>query len=118
MLIGKDAVVTFGYVFSPRAELQTLCELFWQGLTLPLRFFPASGMAFVEAELSGKGDPFKKASEKWEGIWRKNEKREGEKDDVFIARCFDGPDCLDERFAALAPLVFGPMLRHAKPEEL
>ena len=118
VLIGKDAVVTFGYVFSPRAELQTLCELFWQGLTLPLRFFPASGMAFVEAELSGKGDPFKKASEKWEGIWRKNEKREGEKDDVFIARCFDGPDCLDERFAALAPLVFGPMLQHAMREEL
>ena len=118
MLIGKDAVVTFGRVSSARAELQTLCELFWQGLTLPLRFFPASGMAFVEAELSGKGDPFKKASEKWDGMWRKNEKREGEKDDVFIARCFDGPDSLDERFAALARLVFGPMLQHATREEL
>ena len=85
---------------------------------LPLRFFPASGMAFVEAELSGKGDPFKKASDKWDGMWRKNEKREGEKDDVFIARCFDGPDSLDERFTALARLVFGPMLQHAKREEL
>ncbi len=118
VLIGKDAVVTFGPVTSARAELQTLCELFWQGLMLPLRFFPASGMAFVEAELSGKGDPFKKASDKWDGMWRKNEKREGEKDDVFIARCFDGPDSLDERFTALARLVFGPMLQHAKREEL
>jgi exodeoxyribonuclease V gamma subunit len=118
VLIGKDAVVTFGRVPSAHTELQTLCELFWQGLTLPLRFFPASGMAFVEAELSGKGDPFKKASDKWDGMWRRNEKREGEKDDVFIARCFDGPDSLDERFATLARLVFGPMLRHAKREEL
>ena len=74
-------------------------------------------MAFVEAELSGKGDPFKKASDKWDGMWRKNEKRHGEKDDVFIARCFD-PDSLDEDFAALARLVFGPMLRHTTREEL
>ena len=105
VLIGKDAVVTFGRVSSARAELQTLCELFWQGLTLPLRFFPASGMAFVEAELSGKGDPFKKASEKWDGMWRKNEKREGEKDDVFIARCFDVSDPFDDRFAEIARVV-------------
>lgn len=118
VLIGKDAVVTFGRVSSAGAELQTLCELFWEGLTLPLPFFPVSGMAFVEAELSGKGDPFKKATEKWEGMWRKNEKREGEKDDVFIARCFDGPASLGERFAALARLVFRPMLQHATREEL
>ena len=117
VLIGKDAVVTFDRVSSAHAELQNLCELFWQGLTLPLRFFPASGMAFVEAELSGKGDPFKKAVAKWDGMWRKNEKREGEKDDVFIARCFD-PDSLDEHFTALARLVFGPMLRHSTRDEL
>lgn len=118
VLIGRDAVVTFGHVTTARAELQTLCELFWQGLTVPLRFFPASGMAFVEAELSGKGDPFKKAIDKWDGMWRKNEKREGEKDDVFIARCFDGSDSLDERFAVLARIVFTPMLQHTKKEEL
>lgn len=118
VLIGKDAVVVFGGVSSAHAELQTLSELFWEGLTLPLRFFPVSGMAFVEAELSGKGDPFKKAGEKWEGMWRKNEKREGEKDDVFIARCFDGPEALDENFAALARLVFTPMLQHATRKEL
>lgn len=118
VLIGKDAVVVFGGVSSAHAELQTLSELFWEGLTQPLRFFPVSGMAFVEAERSRKGDPFKKASDKWEGMWRKNEKREGEKDDVFIARCFDGPDALDERFARLARLVFGPMLQHAARKEL
>ncbi|HEV2840012.1 MAG TPA: exodeoxyribonuclease V subunit gamma [Chthoniobacterales bacterium] len=117
VLIGKDAVVTFGRVSSASAELQTLCELYWQGLTLPLRFFPTSGMAYVEAELSRRGDPFRKAGEKWEGMWRKNEKRQGERDDVFIARCFD-PDSLDEDFAALARLVFGPMLRHTTREEL
>ena len=53
VLIGRDAVVTFSHVPSARVELQILCELFWQGLTLPLPFFPASAMAFVEAELAG-----------------------------------------------------------------
>ncbi len=57
VLIGRDAVVTFGRVSSPRAILQTLCELFSEGLTRPLRFFPESGMAFVEAERSGQGRP-------------------------------------------------------------
>jgi exodeoxyribonuclease V gamma subunit len=119
VLIGKDAVVTFGRVSSAPAELETLCQLFWQGLTSPLRFFPASGMAFVDAELSGKGDPLKKANDKWLGPYpKKGEKRRGEKDDVFIARCFDGPDSLDERFAAMARLVFRPMLQHTTREEL
>jgi len=119
VLIGRDAVVTFGHIPSACAELQTLCELFSEGLTLPLRFFPDSGMAFVEAQRSGKGDPFKKANDKWLGPYpQKGEKRRGEKDDVFIARCFDGPDSLDERFAALARLVFGPMLHHATRENL
>jgi len=118
VLIGRDKVVTFGGVASARAELQTLCELFWQGSTLPLRFFPASALAFVEAELDGVKNPFSKARAKWDGMYRRNEKREGEKDDVFIARCFDGPDLLDERFAALARIVFTPMLQHAREEEL
>ena len=60
MLIGRDAFVTFGRVPSPRAVLQTLCELFSEGLTLPLRFFPESSLAFVQAERSGKGRPVKK----------------------------------------------------------
>jgi exodeoxyribonuclease V gamma subunit len=118
VLIGRDAVVTFGRVPSARAVLQTLCERFSEGLTLPLRFFPDSGMAFVETERSGMGDPFKKASEKWKGMWRPNEKSRGEKDDVFIARCFDGPDPLNERFVELARLIFGPLLEHAKREDL
>ena len=117
VLIGRDAVVTFGRVSSARAVLQTLCELFSEGLTRPLRFLPESGLAFVETERSGKGDPFKKASEKWKGPYQKNEKPWGERDDVFIARCFDA-DSLDEPFAELARRIFGPLLEHSKREEI
>jgi len=119
VLIGRDAVVLFGPVPSPRALLQTLCELFSEGLTRPLRFFPESGLAFVEAQRLGKGDPFKKAEDKWLGPYpQKGEKRRGEKDDVFIARCFGGPDALDESFVGMARLVFRPMLEHSKREDL
>jgi exodeoxyribonuclease V gamma subunit len=118
VLIGRDAVVTFRRVPSPRAVLQTLCELFSDGLTRPLRFFPESCLAFAETERSGKGDPFKKASDKWLGPYpKKNEKRRGEKDEVFIARCFDG-DSLEEHFAELARRIFGPILEHSIREEL
>jgi hypothetical protein len=84
---------------------------------LPLRFFPASAMAFVEAEVTGKGNPDSKARAKWYGAWR-NGKAEGEKDDLFISRCFDITDPLDQRFRELARTVFKPMFQHSKREEL
>jgi exodeoxyribonuclease V gamma subunit len=118
VLIGSDAFVTFGRVPSPRAILQTLCEHFAEGLTLPLRFFPESGLAFVQAEQLDQGDPLTKAKAKWLGPFpKKGEKRRGEKDDVFITRCFDA-DSLDEDFAELARVIFGPILEHSKREEL
>jgi exodeoxyribonuclease V gamma subunit len=118
VLIGKDAVVTFSRVPSARVELKTLCELFWQGLMLPLAFFPASAMAFVAAEVNKAGKPDSKARQKWDGAWRKDGKREGEKDDVFISRCFDVSDPLDARFVEIARMVFKPMVQHETREEL
>ncbi|HEX7515778.1 MAG TPA: exodeoxyribonuclease V subunit gamma [Chthoniobacterales bacterium] len=114
VLIGKDAVVTFSHVPSALAELVTLCRLFRQGLTLPIPFFPVSAMAFVEAELAGLGDPFSKAHSKWNGPWH----QDGEKDNVFFARCFDVSDPLDERFTEIARVVLKPMLEHETREEL
>jgi exodeoxyribonuclease V gamma subunit len=113
VLIGRDSLVTFDPVPSARAELQTLCELFWQGLMLPLRFFPASAMAFVETEVTGEGNPVTKARAKWYGAWRDG-KAEGEKDDLFISRCFDMPDPLDEHFQEMARTVFKPLFQHSK----
>jgi exodeoxyribonuclease V gamma subunit len=118
VLIGKDAVVTFSHVPEAHTALQTLSELFWQGVTQPLPFFPASAMAFVEAQISRQGDPFKKAHDKWDGAWRKDRKRKGEKDDRFIACCFDDSNPLDDRFVQIANMVFEPMLQHETREEL
>jgi exodeoxyribonuclease V gamma subunit len=117
VLIGRDALVTFSPVPSARAELQTLCELFWQGLLLPLRFFPASAMAFVEAEVTGEGKPDSKARAKWYGTWRDG-KAEGEKDNLFISRCFDMPNPLEEHFKELARAVFTPMFQHSERKEI
>jgi exodeoxyribonuclease V gamma subunit len=114
VLIGRDALVTFRHVSSARAQLQTLTEIFREGLMVPLPFFPASAMAFVDAELAGGKDPFFKARAKWIGPWR----QPGEKDNRFIARCFDVADPLDDRFAELARVVVTPMLEHERLEEL
>jgi exodeoxyribonuclease V gamma subunit len=117
VLIGRDALVTFSPVPAARTELQTLCELFWEGLLLPLRFFPGSAMAFVEAEVTGEGKPDSRARAKWYGTWR-NGKAEGEKDDLFISRCFDMPNPLEDRFKELARTVFTPMFQHRQRKEL
>jgi exodeoxyribonuclease V gamma subunit len=118
VLIGRNAIVTFKPVPSARPELQSLCTEFWNGLTLPPPFFPASAMAFVEAEIKGIDKPYNKAREKWYGPWRDKGKREGEKDNLFIARCFDLSDPFDEKFTAIARTVFNPMLEHSSREEL
>ena len=62
--------------------------------------------------------PYNKARDKWYGPWRKKGKREGEKDNVFIARCFDLSDPFNDSFTAIARTIFRPMLQHARREEL
>jgi hypothetical protein len=49
-----------------------------------------------------------KAAKKWNGSdWEK-----GERDEAYCAFCFAGKEPLDDKFAALAMEIFGPMLRN------
>ena len=117
ILIGKDDAVTFGPISSAQDELRILCDLYLEGLSRPLRFFPGASMAFADAIVSGRGDPVKKAYGKWEGPFRRVGKREGEKDDPYFARCFDGPNPFDDPFAEIALKVFKTMLSRLERDE-
>ena len=118
VLIGKDAVVIFRQVDTAKSELHTLCQQYWQGLTLPLPFFPTSALAFAQAEVNGGGNPGAKARERWYGPFHSREKRSGEKDDPYISLCFDISTALDEPFQRLARLIFVPLFKHSKREEI
>lgn len=104
ILIGRDGAVTFKPVSPAQEELQNLCDLYLLGLSQPLRFFPSTSMAFAGATVSGERDSFRMAREKWDPY-----RRQGEKDDPYFQRCFDGLDPFEDPFAEISLKVFKTM---------
>ena len=117
VLVGKDKTFQFKPLADARKTLGELLELYWQGLTRPLKLFPESSFTFAEAELKqsaggkSKRKPLDAALTAWEGT----EYSKGDITDTHIAMCFrNDPDPLDERFVGIARAVCGPMLAHAE----
>jgi exodeoxyribonuclease V gamma subunit len=113
VLIGKDAVWSFGKVPDPAALLQGLLALYWQGVCAPLRFFPRSALAFVRQRPHGEDDEARAlvaARRQWIG----SEHVSGESDDLYYRLCFDPADALNAEFQRLAVQIFEPMFAHAE----
>lgn len=130
-LIGEDASCEYSAPVDSAALLRQLLDLYWQGLSQPLKFFPGSALAFAEADLkrqqkqaraaqsavskkpakpAATASPLDKARAEWEGS--DFPKRDGERDDVSFDLCFRNLDPLDTEFAQLALTVFNPILAH------
>ena len=93
--------------------LAGLLELYWQGLTRPLKFFPQTAWAYAEAALKresgdSKHDPTGVARLSWEG--NSFNKVPGECEDAYFDLCFRNVDPLDEEFQQTARAVFEPLL--------
>ena len=93
--------------------LARLLELYWRGLKRPLKFFPQTARAYVEAALkreSGESrqDPTGVARGSWEG--NSFTKVPGECEDPYFDLCFRNVDALDEEFQQTARAVFEPLL--------
>jgi exodeoxyribonuclease V gamma subunit len=114
-LFCKDSGWEFTPVHDCEDRLSRLLELYWQGLTVPLRFFPETSLAYCRQILKKPDSPhdaLMAAHRKWEGnsyhgAW-------GESNDPYYSLCFKQIDPLDETFEALATLVFEPMLNHCR----
>lgn len=108
------------FVFRPppdaRGMLEELLQHYWNGLRAPLRFFPESARAFVEAGRKARGPrgvrPMATARAKWEGKRSGSSDARGERDDPSFKLCFPESDPLNEEFGRLARAIFGPMLEH------
>ena len=97
--------------------LSGLLELYWQGLTRPLKFFPQTAWAYAEAVLAreagrSRQDPTAVARRKWAGNPFDN--AAGECEDAYFDLCFHNVDPLDEEFQQTAQAVFGPLLSELK----
>ena len=108
VLIGTDGPVAWREVPGAQELLTELCEVYWEGLTRPLPFFPRSALAFAQAVHSKSKNPINKAKAVWNGGFN----IEGEKEDPTLTKFFDKEDALGEEFQELALRIFGPILQY------
>ena len=119
-LITDDFTIHFSAVAEPAAMLRSLLELYWTGLSRPLRFFPRAALSLVEAEVKAstrsRTSPIDQAREVWQGV--ENSSAPGECEDPAYRLCFRGEaDPLNAEFEACARTVFVPMLAHWRKVE-
>ena len=118
--MGEDCVLKAAPIERAPELLQALLDLYWKGLTRPLKFFPKTSLAYAEAVLKLKpGESVNRALEKARPEWEGNAytRSRGEKKDAYLDRCFGSTDPLDEEFQQIAEAVYQPLLDALKEEE-
>ena len=93
--------------------LEELLKRYWEGLRVPLRFFPDSSRKYAELRLV-RDKPSEAALEKAYETWQGDEWHRGENDDPYYALCFRESDPMDASFEEIALEVFEPLLKHLK----
>ncbi len=112
-LICKDTGWEFTPIREPDILLCRLLALYWQGLSVPLHFFPESALTYCRCRLKhpdAARDALMAAHRLWEGSTYRD--GWGESDDPYLSICFRHSDPLDEAFEDLAMMVFEPLLSH------
>lgn len=113
MLIGlNDRKKWQAFSYDPVEEsgnvLGELLELYWEGLSGPVHFFPETSLRYALTALRGRAgdDPLKSAASTWIG----NEPyHRGERKDPYLELCFKSQDPLDSDFELLSRKVFQPL---------
>jgi len=120
VLVGSDKVFEAAPLLRAPEFLAGLLDLYWQGLTKPLRFFPQTAWAYTDAVLKREAGRSRQESIgvarlSWEG----NSFRQtpGECEDPYFDLCFRYVDPLDEEFQQTARAIFEPLLGELKEVE-
>ncbi|MGD8541544.1 MAG: exodeoxyribonuclease V subunit gamma [Desulfobacteraceae bacterium] len=113
LLVGRDSAVQFGVPAAAEDLLQELLQLFFQGISAPLAFFPETALAYARARLV-RGKSHAAAAEAAERVWHGNDFSPGESADPYLERIFGDTRPLESGFFKLAETVLGPLLAHAR----
>jgi exodeoxyribonuclease V gamma subunit len=105
---GEGEALRLGPVADAGARLARLVELYRQGLSEPLPFYPASSHAYADALARGKGR--EAALRAAQGAWEGSPGRPGEGADPEVALAQRGRDPLGATFEALAGELLLPMI--------
>lgn len=113
-LFGKDETWVFKEAPGAESILGDLLELYAEGKTRPLPFFPRTAFAYA---LARERDPNKPSVELVWRAWEGSEFAQGEREDPYFDLCFrNGPDPLGEDFNRIAWRVVAPILDHQAKE--
>lgn len=116
--IGSDKVMSFGPVENSLDTLSELLDIYWEGLTMPLHFFPGTSWAYAYKDKKkidrSPADSMKKARY----IWESTDYKKGEEDDIYYQTCFNGLDPLNKAFEELALGIYGPVIENGREEKL
>jgi exodeoxyribonuclease V gamma subunit len=123
VVLGTKSLWNISPVAEPLPVLEQLLQLYWTGLSQPLKFFPESSYAFAKADLKARNgtagrtskQPLDFAEEKWSGT---DFGAPGECEDAYFTLFFKDGAVLDEDFQERARTVFDPLFAHAEETEL
>jgi exodeoxyribonuclease V gamma subunit len=115
VFISRNAVLTVPYVKNCRQLLVELLEMYWQGLKLPLPFFPLTAYAFARQRFEhskSEEEALRLAKSQWVSAYGR-----GEYDDPYLSLCFSASGALDQRFMHTAESIFQPLMSHYRLEK-
>lgn len=102
----SDKLIRFQKVDNPEDELKKLIDLFTQGHSEPLHFYPQTSLAWAEAKPESRMNRARK-------VWYSGYNYRGEEEDAGYSLVIGGINPLDSRFEELAQ-IFIPVLRQMK----
>jgi len=88
-------------------------QIYWKGLSEPVRFFPETSYKYAHLLLlkeKSKYDALENARKTWEG----NDFTPGESSDLYFDLCFRETDPLDKEFEKVSIEIFGPIFEHGR----
>jgi exodeoxyribonuclease V gamma subunit len=113
LLISKNGAIKISYTPKSKEILESLLQLFRQGLSQPLHFFPESSLEYIQRVQKNPDNPQRAlnfASKKWLG----SEYHRGESADAYYQLCFKNLDPMDRSFEEIARRIYRPLLAHSK----
>ena len=110
-LAGKDKIYKYIPVSENSSHLVQLLNLYWQGLSEPLHFFPRTSYVFAQEIYKGRGEEeaLLKAKKEWEGDAFYTI---AEKNDPYNSLCFKDMELADTSFMDQAKKIFLPVLEN------
>ena len=110
-LVNRDTVTRFKALAHAETVLNTLLDVYWEGLSMPLHFFPETAWAYSRMYFE-KGRVAEKALDAARKKWLGDAYYRGEIQNPYNRRCFENADPLDQRFRELAERIYYPIFEH------